>query len=942
MKLSDLFRFFRRKSSPSDDEEKRARSGEKRLFGGEQRGFLFRTRGDSDPYGKPKVYFTCHPDDFLPYFDEIAEDIFETQNCVICYKDPDLTYTENELRDLISGSFELMVIPVTSKLLNQSNSAMDVEFPIALEAHIPVLPLMQETGLDQRFAERFGTLHYLNKNLRDSTAISYDEKLRTYLDKILVSDDGMDKIRDAFDAYIFLSYRKKDRREAQELMRLIHSSDVYRDVAIWYDEFLVPGESFSESIARMLIKSDMFLLAVSPNLVNEDNYVRQVEYPAAKKQGKKILPAAIRSINSEEFQRLVKNFPGISECVDMRSAEELFAALKQLLGGIALREKLDNPIHNFFIGLAYLKGVDVEIDHDRAVKLITSAADSGLPEAMRKLSAMYGMGEGVPRDFERCVEWLEKLEKSLARQYEAAPDAVSGRALYDCLTDLEEAYRNAGHRNKAVETCGRAIAFASDASFPWSAEAKARSLLNKGYYCYEDRDFMAAERCYDEARAGLRASFDLAILYERKSLLAKRAGETEKAERWLAEALKIREKLAGPGSKASVKSSLALSYLMMGDLVRSDGSARSAEPYYRKALNMFEALARETRHVRDRDGLEVCCCALAEIADDPRQRKQYYQKAFEILSELAEETGSRELLLKKAICEINLTGKLVIPPDEKHPDGEVISLGGRNDVEATSEGGRIADSQAREKARQLLSQAGGAGALAGKKHYLAAMDVIRAVASREEKEEDLKAFHEACAGAAEAFTAEGDWNEAARLWAEAYDTARLIISRYGAPAAGHRDKYRDALMTGIAMKRNGRNDEARKWFGIVHSDIHQAEFRCGGFFMDQKDGLKDFRSINAEACLQLARLTDDDDTMTALCDECLETLHKIYEQSSDGDQLYDLAHAYYIAGQMNRTGDSGLYYGEAIHFCGKGIDAGTDADKFSKLRSEAEKALRSL
>ena len=46
---------------------------------------LIRTKGNSSPSGKPRVYFTCHPDDFDRYFDKICEDIFQTHDCAIYY-----------------------------------------------------------------------------------------------------------------------------------------------------------------------------------------------------------------------------------------------------------------------------------------------------------------------------------------------------------------------------------------------------------------------------------------------------------------------------------------------------------------------------------------------------------------------------------------------------------------------------------------------------------------------------------------------------------------------------------------------------------------------------------------------------------------------------------------------------------------------------------------
>ena len=99
---------------------------------------------------------------------------------------------------------------------------------------------------------------------------------------MLISDETAQKVRDAFDAYIFLSYRRDDRAKAQELMRLFHKDSSCKSVAIWYDEFLRPGENFDQSIQRMLEDGDVFTLLVTHNMVKEDNYVLREEYPKAK------------------------------------------------------------------------------------------------------------------------------------------------------------------------------------------------------------------------------------------------------------------------------------------------------------------------------------------------------------------------------------------------------------------------------------------------------------------------------------------------------------------------------------------------------------------------------------------------------------------------------------------------------------------------------------
>lgn len=37
----------------------------------------YKTRGNTSPQGKPRVYFCCHPEDFTKYFETIANEILE-------------------------------------------------------------------------------------------------------------------------------------------------------------------------------------------------------------------------------------------------------------------------------------------------------------------------------------------------------------------------------------------------------------------------------------------------------------------------------------------------------------------------------------------------------------------------------------------------------------------------------------------------------------------------------------------------------------------------------------------------------------------------------------------------------------------------------------------------------------------------------------------------
>lgn len=374
----------------------------------------FKTRGMVSPQGMPRVYFSCHPKDFERYFEKISEDILKKQNCAIFYRDESETHDENELF-LDLGQMQLFVMPVTSNLLFDPNRAIDSEFAFAIEKLIPVLPIMQENGLEEHFNKKCGDLQFLDPNSKDLTAISYDEKLEKYLSSVLIGDELAAKVRAAFDAYVFLSYRKKDRKYAQELMRLIHKNDFCRDIAIWYDEFLTPGENFNDSIEDALNKSGLFVMAVTPNLVNEPNYIMSTEYPMAKEKNKPVLPAELVETDRKLLEECYKDIP---VCTDAHNEAALNDSLLKAVQAMAKRENDSSPEHNFFIGLAYLSGIDVEVDHERAVSLITSAAEAGLPEAMKKLVTMYRNGEGVICDYDTAINWQKKSVDSSEKLFE--------------------------------------------------------------------------------------------------------------------------------------------------------------------------------------------------------------------------------------------------------------------------------------------------------------------------------------------------------------------------------------------------------------------------------------------------------------------------------------------------------------------------------------------
>ena len=67
----------------------------------------------------------------------------------------------------------------------------------------------------------------------------------------------------------------------------------------------------------------------------------------------------------------------------------------------------NSPEHNYFIGLAYLNGIDVEIDIPKGIELIQSSAESGLLVACNKMIDIYKNGIGVKINYDEVIKWTK-------------------------------------------------------------------------------------------------------------------------------------------------------------------------------------------------------------------------------------------------------------------------------------------------------------------------------------------------------------------------------------------------------------------------------------------------------------------------------------------------------------------------------------------------------
>lgn len=371
---------------------------------------IYKTRANSSPMGKPRVYFFAHPDDFEAYFEKICDEILEISNCAVWYKkDPaSLDFLSAEFPDaeLTLGGMQLVVIPVTRRFLTDEKILCSKEFRFFFEKHVPVLPIVEEPDIADLYQAVFKNMQYLSKFEIEVNSIPYAKKMENFLSLVLLKDETAEKIRAEFDTHVFVSYRKIDRKYANDFMRLLHSREEYEDVGIWYDEFLTPGENFNDEIAGAINRCNVFSLVITPNIVDGNNYVVATEYPLAVENGKAIFAAEFVDTDKKLIE---EKFCGITDPVSARDAAAFDNAFGSVLGSLEKNERNDSAEHKFLIALAYLTGTEVEVNVEKALSILGVCAEKNYLPAMEKLVDIYHRGHGVAVDYEKAIAMQKRI-----------------------------------------------------------------------------------------------------------------------------------------------------------------------------------------------------------------------------------------------------------------------------------------------------------------------------------------------------------------------------------------------------------------------------------------------------------------------------------------------------------------------------------------------------
>lgn len=391
------------------------------------------TRDGSNPQNKLKLYVCVHPEDYREHFSRVASEIWDARDVALCHESQPLADTPDDDFFTDLQEIRLAVVIVTERFLSEPGSARDVILPYFIAHNVPVLPLVRGTISDGLFEKVLGDRQYLSSHTEDDTALPYAYKLRRFLQTVLPDDDLAAQIRNAFRGHVFISYRKVDRAHARRLIDTIRDNPACRDAAIWYDEFLTPGEDFNEEIADAIKSCDLFAMAITPNTLRDQNYIIHTEYPYAKAHGKRVLPVECVPVDRT---RLAEHFKDIPECVNRDDAPALTRALTD---AFAQNANTDNdPRRDYLIGLAHLYGIGAEPNTERAFARIASAARAGLTEAHIKLAELHQNGDGIPVNREAAIKVLGTLLMRLKHAHEKSGKPADAIAYAKALARMAE------------------------------------------------------------------------------------------------------------------------------------------------------------------------------------------------------------------------------------------------------------------------------------------------------------------------------------------------------------------------------------------------------------------------------------------------------------------------------------------------------------------------
>ena len=274
---------------------------------------------------KRRIFISAHPVDRYEWLDTVVSAIESTGACTAIYN-----HTPSDKGDALPKGVDTVIILASVKYFTWSNSGYTSEFFAAVRDGIRVLPILIEGNKNtiDLVNMRLGKIQYI-----DATQ-SRDFAMTTLCAHLMAEEREIDRSLPS----VFISYRKQDKRYLHEIIDRIREFEDFDKINLWYDEVIAPGENYSKSILRELDECDLFILVVTPSILEPSNYVRKVEYKRAEAAGKRII-----AIEAEKTDKaaLREAFASLSSPVGIKQSGAIFSVLTELVRN-KKRTKNDN------------------------------------------------------------------------------------------------------------------------------------------------------------------------------------------------------------------------------------------------------------------------------------------------------------------------------------------------------------------------------------------------------------------------------------------------------------------------------------------------------------------------------------------------------------------------------------------------------------------------
>ncbi len=347
---------------------------------------------------RSKVFITGHESDMNEYFDGIADRLISQLGCDVYYFERDIKFYQESRYELLLSQMNYIVLFVSKELFGEGVRAYEQDLKIAEEYDIPVLPILVDIEAIDLYNENVGTYELLDVNSK-----SFGSRLTAFFSGQKVNGELVEQVKKAFPKRVFLSYRKKDYHLANVLLDVIREDEYFADVSIWYDSYLVPGEDYNDEIKEAILSADVVMLLVTPNVLEEGNYVQSIEYPLAKNaENIPVVPVCISEIDVEALN---EKFEGLGEIYGL---DTVVGALKNSLPE---GEELSGE-QEYLIGLSYLYGIVSERDSYFATEFLFKSAQKGNANAVEELWGLVNESSYVRENIDDLISISEELIKS--------------------------------------------------------------------------------------------------------------------------------------------------------------------------------------------------------------------------------------------------------------------------------------------------------------------------------------------------------------------------------------------------------------------------------------------------------------------------------------------------------------------------------------------------